>query len=105
MAVNWSWPKATALLTVQAGAHALLGPLVAHGLLGLSWLQTAEVTGSASLVAFLSAVIAYQLPAGKATAAISATVSAAQDAATTAVVVPVSPFIGDADEARGSTLA
>jgi uncharacterized transporter YbjL len=101
MSFNWSWPKATGLAVVQAAAHTLLPLLVGHDLLHLDWLATAGLAGGSAATALLAAVIAYALPAGPATAAVSAAVGAAQDAVT------ASAFrVADAGEARGKqTLA
>jgi hypothetical protein len=107
MAINWTWEKVTGLAVVQSAAHTALGLLGANELhwLSVDWEQLAAASGGAALVTLLAAVVAYHLPAGAATAAISASVSAAQDAA--ANVVTASSNIGDANEARGhpSTLA
>lgn len=103
MTINWSWPKVTALTVVQAAAHTALGLLAADKLsvLSVNWEQVLAASGGAGLVALLSAVVAYQLPAGPATAAVSASVSAAQDAA----VAQAAPTftVGDATEARGAS--
>lgn len=90
MAVNWSWPKATALATVQSAASALLPLIIGHDLFDLDWLKSLSIAGATGLVTLLRAVIAYNLPAGKATSLVSATIGAAQDAAQATAEAPLS---------------
>lgn len=90
MSFNWTWPKLTGLVTVQAGAHTAIGLLVANGAdaLHLAWAQVGAASGLASLVAFLGMVVAYRLPGQAATALVSAPMAVHQFS------------VSDADEAR-----
>lgn len=81
MSISWNWPKATALLTAQAGAQTAIGLLVGKDFLQLDWTQVGGSAGLSALVAFLGAVVAYKLPSSVGTALVSAPISAAQDAA------------------------
>lgn len=99
MSVNWTWPKATALTTVQSVASSMLTLVVGHSLFDVDWGTSLSIAGATGLVTLLRAVVAYTLPAGAATALVSASVSAAQDAKST----DEGPVLGthDARGARG----
>lgn len=99
MAVNWNWPKVTALLTVQAGAQTAIGLLVGKNALELDWTQVGAGSGLSALVAFLGAVVAYKLPGSIATALVSAPVGAAADSATAVAALPAT---ADESGARGA---
>ena len=99
MSVNWSWPKVTALTTVQSAASSMLGLLVGHEFLQIDWEKSLQVAGMTAAVTFLRAVVAYALPSGNATALASASVGAAQDASDAAVAAR--PFVAESNEARG----
>lgn len=90
MSFNWTWPKLTGLVTVQAGAHTAIGLLTANGIdaLHLNLLQIGASSGLAAVVAFLGMVVAYRLPGQAATALVSAPVAVHQF------------HVSDADEAR-----
>jgi hypothetical protein len=97
MSFDWSWPKVTGLLTVQAGSHTAIGLLTAKAteILTINWVQTAEASGLSALVALLGAVVAYKIPSKAATAALSAPVAVQQ-----ATLARASLFAADADEAK-----
>jgi hypothetical protein len=110
--VNWSWPKATALTTVQSIANSFLTLLIGHSLFEIDWWTSLGIAGATGLTTFLRAVVAYGLPAGLPTTLISATVGAAQDAAAGSPVatdesaentLPPAPslFVHDVRGARG----
>lgn len=90
MSINWTWPKLTGLVTVQAAAHTAIGLLTANGIdaLHLNLAQIGASSGLAAAVAFLGMVVAYHMPGQVATEIVSAPMAAHQFS------------VADADEGR-----
>ena len=99
MALDLSWPKATALSVVQHAASAALGVVGgnATNVLHLDWLDIAGVSGGAALVSLLLSIVAYAAPGAKATALFSASTAAVQQAQD---VIEARPLVQDAKGAR-----
>jgi hypothetical protein len=93
--IDWTWPKVTGLLTVQAAAHTAIGLLVGKDALHLDWLQVGAASGLSAVVALLGAIVAYAVPGEKATAAVSAPVAVV-------AAVQAVPFVHDAAQARST---
>jgi hypothetical protein len=103
MAINWSWPKATALSSIQSVSTTLVTFLVGHAFLEIPWIPALEASALAGVITALRSIGAYVAPSGLPTALLSASVSAAQDAAAgqAQAVIDAKPVVGDASEARG----
>lgn len=73
MSLDLRWLKVTALGAAQSAAHAALAVLGGNvtDVLHLNWEQILGVGAGAALVSLLGSVVAYQLPSGTPTAAVS----------------------------------
>lgn len=99
--IDFTWPKAAALATVQAVVHTAIPMIVGNNVLHMAWDEVIGLSLASGLVALGGAVLAYTLPGVRATAAVSAPVGAAQLATQTQEVVEAIPVVHDADGARG----
>lgn len=73
MAFNLAWFKVTGLAAAQSAAHAVLAVIGGNvvDVLHLDYEQIAGVGVGAALVSVLGSIVAYQLPSGTPTAAVS----------------------------------
>lgn len=79
MSINLNWFKYTGLAAVQSAAHAMLGVLGGNALdvWHLNYQSVGGIGLGAALVSVLGSVVAYKLPEGNATAAVSTAADAA----------------------------
>lgn len=79
MNIDWSWFKFTGLSAVQSAAHAVLGVLSGNALnvWQVNYLDVAGIGLGAAVTAVLGSVVAYKLPDGKSTEAVSTAASLA----------------------------
>lgn len=99
--IDFTWPKAAALATVQAVVHTAIPMIVGNNVLHMAWDEVIGLSLASGLVAFGGAVVAYTLPGVRATAAVSAPVGAAQLATETQHVTAAAPTVRDESGARG----